>query len=257
MVGGGFIALEFLNIFQKYGIATTLMVRKNHFFSGFLDEIGRNVFHDLFLKNDITEIVADEISTINTVENGLKIQTKKNLEIKAGFVAAGLGLERNLDFIGGDLKVSGGIRVNDYLETKFSKEGVGSPGSVFAAGDVVEYIDPFSGIWRKVANWTHGFMTGHIAGENMSGKSSVFRSVPSYSLTALGARLTFLGTVEESFADRTISFHNEKESRYARMFIKENRLVGSILINAFQAKVQLNQLIESGREVSDEELNVV
>ena len=247
VLGGGFITLEFLNIFRKYGSETTLLFRDDYFWKGQVEERGGKFFEELFFRNRVRTLGREEVSELRRVGSDVQVLTKNGLKLAADWLAVGIGLERSFELVQGVSETGAGIRVNEFLEVL----GVSD---VWAAGDVMEYFDAISGRFRTVGNWTHAFYTGHLAGENMAGKRLRFSSVPSYSVKILDSVATFVGEVDEKFADRTFVREVPLERKYARFFLKGGRLVGAVLLNAWQSKPALTRLIESGRTLSENDL---
>ena len=249
VLGGGFITLEFLNIFRKYGSETTLLFRDDYFWKGQVEERGGKFFEELFSRNRVRTLGREEVSELRRVGSDVQVLTKNGLKLAADWLAVGIGLERSFELVQGVSETGAGIRVNEFLEVL----GVSD---VWAAGDVMEYFDAISGRFRTVGNWTHAFYTGHLAGENMAGKRLRFSSVPSYSVKILDSVATFVGEVDEKFADRTFVREVPLERKYARFFLKGGRLLGAVLLNAWQSKPALTRLIESGRTLSENDLTI-
>ena len=249
VLGGGFITLEFLNIFRKYGSETTLLFRDDYFWKGQVEERGGKFFEELFSRNRVRTLGREEVSELRRVGSDVQVLTKNGLKLAADWLAVGIGLERSFELVQGVSETGAGIRVNEFLE-------VPGVSDVWAAGDVMEYFDAISGRFRTVGNWTHAFYTGHLAGENMAGKRLRFSSVPSYSVKILDSVATFVGEVDEKFADRTFVREVPLERKYARFFLKGGRLVGAVLLNAWQSKPALTRLIESGRTLSENDLTI-
>ena len=247
VLGGGFITLEFLNIFRKYGSETTLLFRDDYFWKGQVEERGGKFFEELFFRNRVRTLGREEVSELRRVGSDVQVLTKNGLKLAADWLAVGIGLERSFELVQGVSETGAGIRVNEFLEVL----GVSD---VWAAGDVMEYFDAISGRFRTVGNWTHAFYTGHLAGENMASKRLRFSSVPSYSVKILDSVATFVGEVDEKFADRMFVREVPLERKYARFFLKGGRLVGAVLLNAWQSKPALTRLIESGRTLSENDL---
>ncbi len=243
VVGGGFIALEFLNIFRKYGAELTVLLRSDYFWKGHVDEKGREFFQEFFSRNAVAQLSRDEVQELRRVGNEIQVMTRNGKKLHCDYLAAGLGLKSNNELALGSLETASGIRVNEFLEAR------GSQG-VWAAGDAIEYFDKFSGRFRTAGNWTHGFMTGHIAGENMVGARKIFSAPSTYSIKALDSVLTFVGDVEEAAAQESISRYLPAERKYSRFFLKEGRLIGAVLFNTYQLKPLLSKLIESGKDIS-------
>lgn len=245
VVGAGFIAIEFLNIFRAYGAETTLLYRGEHFWKGRVDREGAELFSAEFSKNRIEERAGDDIYRVTNTGHGLNVVTKNGMQIEADVVAVGIGIRRNMELGMGAFQTGEGIKVNEFLETNAA--------NVWAAGDSAEYFDTYAGKWKTVGNWTHGFLTGKIAGVNMLGEREAFSAVSAYSITALGMVLTVVGETGEGEHISAVVRFDPRERKYSRFFLQNGKIIGATLINSFQAKPALAKLIESRKDFSGRE----
>ena len=183
------------------------------------------------------------IEALRSSEDSLVALTTEGQGYHGVFAGVGIGLERSISiFMGigldiGNPPTGGGIVTNEFLET--NQKGV------FAAGDVTEYLDVIFQKHQLVGNWTHAYLQGSVAGENMArflrGEQSsyrAFRKISSYSLTHLGMHLAFLGECEKSarFAESRRAARVEEQfipekRAYQQLFFDGVRLVGASLIN--------------------------
>ena len=240
VIGGGFIALEFLDILHVHKVPTTLLCRDTHFFDGSLDEAGGELMTRNFLKAGITPIFGDEVDAFGGDGELAGLRTAKGQVVKADLAGLGVGLRRNDDFLLGTGVSDGpgqGAKTNEFLETAV-------PG-VFAAGDIAKYLDALSGEYHQHGNWTNAFLQGRVAGQNMASSSPVpFVGVPFYSITNLGFHITFLGETDEEEDVTTVSRVDPRGNRYERFFLKNDNLFGAVLVNMFSDKPALTELIE-------------
>lgn len=237
VVGGSFIALEFLDIFALRRLPVNLLFREPYFFSRFLDRAGGEMLEENFRRQGITVNADDELSEMSGSGGKYTVLTKRSRRIRGDAIAAGIGLERNLEFLRGSGVELGerGIKVNEYLETSI-------PG-VFAAGDIAEFYDVILGKQRIIGNWTNAVLQGKRAGLNMFGERSPFRNVSSYSITNLGYQITAVGECEAEV--EAIVRYDPVRRQYERLCLREGVLVGAALINRFQDKVHIARLIET------------
>jgi len=251
IVGGGFIALEFAGIFLKFEIETSLVIKSKYFWEDYISEAGGADIAEIFRKKHIEYFTDDEIFKIERAEEGgIVVVTRNRKRIRADRVALAIGISRNIELGRGVLDIGDGIKVDENLKVKtllgMEEAGMG----VYAAGDVIEYFDEFSGKERIIGNWNHSFLTGHIAGTNMAQGSMKFRSVASYSIKSLDQVFTFLGDTDKKWADETVVRRLPLENKYTELFIKNGKLIGAILINTFQQKPLLTKWIEEGKDLT-------
>lgn len=203
VVGGGFIALELLEILVKQGYKTTLVIRDKQFWPNELDNKGFKRLCDLWAKNNIRVVASDSVLDIKQRDEQATVLTYNGHTFNVDFIGVGIGLERNipqgfplagLDGTAGDdgLSADNFIDVNEYLETRLP--------SVWAAGDVTLYPD-FStgpdgtagaGKKRVCRNWSGAVGQGHIAGTNMSGGHEPLKIPAVYSIRHFGSMITFV-----------------------------------------------------------------
>ena len=79
----------------------------------------------------------------------------------------------------------------------------------------------------------------------MAGRKTVFRNVPSYSITNLGFQITALGEIEAGEGVETISRANPPFHKYERFFIKDGVMKGAFMINMFFDKPIISRWIEN------------
>lgn len=242
VIGASFISLELLEIFIAHDISPVLLVRGHHFFEKILDRQGGELLYSNFSRHGIKTHFNDQVSDFKKNKGLIKITTKAFREIEVDSLAVGVGITPNVEFLQGyGLKIGNrGILVNEFLETNET--------GVFAAGDVAEFYDFYTGEYRTAGNWTNAFLQGKRAGLNMLGRYEPFKNVTSYSITNLGLQITALGKTDGSL--ETVVRMDEASNQYERFFLQKDVLVGAALINKFADKKYLVKLIESKTSLS-------
>lgn len=235
VIGSSFISLEFLDIFLSNHITPILLVRGSEFFGNMLDISGSELLREHFEHHGIKGYFKDEVSAIQEKEALFEVVTKGATRIPCDALAVGVGVTRNLEFLLGSGIALGerGVRVNEFLETNI--------GGIFAAGDITEFYDVILKKYRVVGNWTNAFLQGKQAALNMLGRREPFQNVSAYSITNLGFQITALGEYGETHD--TIVRIDPMQKHYERFFLRDGVLVGAALINRFQDKPYLAELI--------------
>lgn len=242
VVGSSFISLEFLEIFVAQGIVPALMARAKHFFGDVLDEEGGQLLQENFEQHGIRAHFGEEVEDVVVRDGSLDVITKKSGLQRADALAVGIGLERAISFLEGSGIAIGahGIRTNEFLET--------SQLDVYAAGDAAEFYDIIFHTHRAQGTWTNSFLQGKHAGLVMTGMRQPFRHVSAYSLTNLGFQITIVGDCGDR--RETIVRSDFAKKQYERFFLRDDALVGAVLINRFADKAPLVRLIETAIPIS-------
>ena len=138
--------------------------------------------------------------------------------------------------------INRGILIDDRMETSL-------PG-IFAAGDCTEGEDLSSGQKKVLAIWPNAYLQGHAAGVNMAGGSEVFdKGIPMNSIGFFGMHAMTAGTYEgELYEEKT-------ENSLKRLFAKDDRLKGFILIGVSERAGIYTSLIREQTPLSSIDLD--
>jgi glutathione reductase (NADPH) len=137
IAGGGYIAVEFANIFHGLGADVTLIYRGKEILSRF-DKDMRLGLHKAMVEKGIRIILADVIESVKkTAAGGLLAKTKTGETIAVDTIMLALGRDPNtkglgLEAAGVDINNRGAIIVDEYSRTSV-------PG-IYALGDVTDRV---------------------------------------------------------------------------------------------------------------------
>lgn len=242
VLGSGFIALEFLEIFSLRKIPTTLVMPHERFFRNLLSAEGSALLHKNFEDHGIEVISNDAlIEVMGNAGTFSGIRTASGREIPADALGIGIGIERELDVIQGSGILTGerGVRVNAYLETNIPQ--------IYAAGDAAEFDDLILGHPHALGNWNNAFLQGKTAGKTMAGERTEFRNVANYSITSLGLYLSAIGEAHASLD--SVVRHQPGSMIYGEFFLREGKLKGAFLINQPKAQTLVQRWIQEGKDL--------
>lgn len=246
VAGGGFIALEYLEILAERRIPITLILREPYFFARHLDPVGGELLRRNFERHGIVVIAEDSLALAEGREALEGVRTVNGRMVECSFLGLGIGLARNTAWLSssGLTLTPGGIRTNEFLETEVK--------GVFAAGDVAEFYDPESGNFASRGNWTNSFLQGRTSGGNMARPDAQqpFRAVSAYSIKSLDFVISFVGEMRRGGSGESIVRVLRDRNIYERFFIDGERLVGAVLINRPEDKSAVTALIQSGLRIA-------
>lgn len=137
IAGGGYIAVEFANIFHGLGVETTLIYRGKEILSRFDHDMRRGL-HEAMEAKGIRILCEDLIQEVSLTGSGERhVKTKAHGELTVGAVMLALGRDPNtaglgLEAAGVATDEKGSIIVDDYSRTNV-------PG-IFAIGDVTDRV---------------------------------------------------------------------------------------------------------------------
>ncbi|OGF49907.1 MAG: hypothetical protein A2231_01605 [Candidatus Firestonebacteria bacterium RIFOXYA2_FULL_40_8] len=172
---------------------------------------------------------------------GVVLSTGKTVKTKLLIVA--VGVRANLELAKGtSIKTNRGIVVNERMET--------SVANIFAAGDVAEGADFLTGSNSVIAIWPVAARQGMTAGFNMAGKITEYDGMfPMNSVTIVGVPSISFGLTNPKTDDYEILSSNEK-GKYKKIVIKDNVVVGVVLVNIIERAGIFGLIIKQKLDVS-------
>ncbi len=174
-----------------------------------------------FLKETTIKKVVSKAGKIEE----LVLSNGKKLKAKLLIMAVGVRPEVSLAK-GTPIAVNRGIVVDARMETNV-------PG-VFSAGDCAEGLEFLSGKGAVIAIWPTAAKQGKVAGHNMSGAKDVFGgSFAMNSVEILGVPSISFGITNPK-EDGYEVVKKSGEGKYKKIVVKDNRLVGVILVNCIE-----------------------
>jgi nitrite reductase (NADH) large subunit len=249
VIGGGITALELVEGLRAQKVTVHYFLRRERFWSSVLDPVESRMVEDRLAHEGILIHRHTEINQIVAKKDwrGRKkiaaVETNSGKMIRCDMVAVAVGVRPRLELINGtNIQTDRGILVNECMESNV-------PG-IFAAGDVAQVFDPLTGKSQLDVLWPVAVAQGRVAGANMAGVATTYRRAVPLNVTRLaGMVVTLVGSVgnrRDSDGDlvtisrgdsevwrgipNVIVVYDHHEINRQRLIIKENRLVGAIIV---------------------------
>lgn len=226
VVGAGLIALKAAEALAERGLEVTLIVR-SRLMRAYLDEVSGRIVADHLEEMGLhfmgganpVEIIRDMDGTVRMLKTDQGF-----LETDAVIMAAGVKPNMKLAESAG-ITVNQGIVADEALHT--------SVDGVFAAGDVAEARDMFTGEPVVMPIWPNAYHQGYYAGMNMAGADKPYSGTLNMnSITFYGLPTMSIGKANPREPEKydIHSFIDEKNHIYRKLVFEGNALVGCILI---------------------------
>ena len=214
IVGAGLIGLKCAEGLAGRVASITVCDLADRVMSSVLDAECAAVMQKRLEENGISFMLGDTAERFE--ENEAVMKSGKTVPFDILVLAVGVRANTALvKDIGGE--VNRGIVVNDRMET-----GVAG---IYAAGDCTEGNDISCGTKRVLAILPNAYMQGHTAGVNMAGGGAVFdKAIPMNSVGFFGLHAMTAGSYDGEM------YEEKGEGKLKRLFIRDGRLVGFMLI---------------------------
>jgi NAD(P)H-nitrite reductase large subunit len=190
VVGGGITALELVEGFKARRVKTHYFLRGDRYWSNVLDEsesriVERRLADEgvrIHYQTELAEILGKRGRVIGAL-------TQDDRQIQCDIVGIAIGVRPRMSLaVEAGIKTERGILVDQNLRTDAS--------DIYAAGDVAQVFDPFSGKSVLDSLWGPARDQGATAGFNMVGLNKAYLKVVPFNVTRLaGLTTTIIGTV--------------------------------------------------------------
>ena len=190
VVGGGITALEMVEGLISRRVKTHYFLRGDRYWSNVLDETESKIVERQLAEDGVKIQYHTELAEIyGKRDRVIGVLTKDDRQIRCDMVGIAIGVRpRMLLAVEAGIKSDRGILVDQYLRT--------SAPDIYAAGDVAQVYDPFSGKSALDSLWGPAREQGTTAGLNMVGLNKAYLKVVPFNVTRLaGLTTTIIGTV--------------------------------------------------------------
>src|SRR6202162_1883046 len=244
VIGGSFIGYELAEgvSFRKKAKLTWIM-RGPWFLRYVLDEEGGQLCRQMGEAQDVQFLVGDEVSRFSRNNGRFKAETINGHTVDFDLLTYGVGLDyytepvRNTDIV-----LNKGIVTDSKLRTK-------AP-DVYAAGDVAVFYDLMVERHNQMGTWDNAEAHGKVAARNMAGADEDFFDVPTYTTTMFGSTLAVMGVTPDVQPDlESVRTYDFDEKFYRKLFFKDDRLVGAIMIGPPKGRKKLIEIMRSRQKI--------
>ncbi|MEM2838621.1 MAG: FAD-dependent oxidoreductase [Thermoplasmata archaeon] len=243
IVGGGLLGLETARALSqlKSGLNIKILEKAAYLLSRQLDREGGGIVRALIEEMGIdvlTNVEVDEIIGKEAVE---KVKLKDGRELDADLVIVSAGVRPNLELARrSGLNIDKGLIVDASLCCHKS-------GRIFACGDVVEF-----------KGWTWGIIPAALDQAKVVAKMVLEIETPEYqgtvmsnTLKVMGIDLTSIGIVNppEDGSFEEVRAKSDDGRIYKKFVLKDDRIVGAIILGSRKEVVRVAKLIKDGTSV--------
>ena len=227
--GAGLASLEVANALRRGDRKVTVMAKSKQILSRNADAECASIIQSEIEKSGISFLLGRDVTEIAPCKDRIRVLSDMGDKITVDMVIVGKGVSPNVHFLSDKrVKIDRGILVNEKMETNIA--------NVYASGDVAQSKSLLTNDYRVFANWPSACIEGDVAGLNMVGRVTRLPGEVGYNVLPIFNRtVAFLGeTKANSPAVEIVKYSDEKKSIYRKFILRDNRIIGAILLEAFQ-----------------------
>ncbi len=250
IIGGGLLGLELAASLSEIDIRVSILQLTSRLMERQIDNLAGELLLDFIEERNITVYMNDQVQLVESLENNkLRTRLKSGKVLQPDAIVYAIGTLPNIEFAReAGLDSARGIIVNDYMQT--------SDPSIFAMGEIAEHNGKLFGITaaaEKQADVLARFIYGDL-------QSVYSGSVLMNILKLSGLDLCSIGLAEVPVNSKgfdEILFIDKSERYYKKCIIKDDRLVGAILIGDKSEFAEFKFLIENKIELSERRIQLL
>lgn len=261
VIGGGLLGIDFAVVFAEHGADVDYLIRGENWWRRGLDREGAEIIHEKLEEKGVNIVTNTEVEEFETEDGEVTAAvSKEGKHFECDTVAVAIGQTPNSDFINVEKNDRGMIKTDKYLQT--------SESNIYAAGNMVEYDSPV--FERRLCNgsWDHSEEMGETAALNMVGADfsdekscseqqsgedwcgrDEFDYVNTYGVGHFDVQFLAIG----DWDGEPVSRDYDAEGHYRRLFFRDDRLVGAVMIGYTRGQEEIRRMIREKEKVDDRE----
>jgi ferredoxin-nitrate reductase len=251
IIGGGLLGLELAASLREIDVNVSITQLGSRLMERQIDTLAGQLLIEFVEEMEINVFLNDQVQDVALSRSPGKyiaqLRSDRTLEVDA--VVYAVGTRPNIE-IGQEagLECARGILVNDYLQT--------SDPDIFAVGEIAEHDGKLLGITsaaEKQANIAARFLHGDMQGTYDGSVPMNILKFSNFDLCSIGLSeipANSVGYDEILFIDRSMRY-------YKKCIIKDDTLVGAILIGDKSEFAEFKNLIENRIELSEKRMQLL
>ena len=248
VLGAGLIGLKAIEGLLERGVRVTVIELMDRILANTFDAKASALIEERLAAHGCTVIKGDTIQQIKT--KGKKVRQlilKSGREIPTSPLIVAVGVRPNLALLKGtSIKTDRGVVVDEFMQTNVQ--------DVYSAGDCAQGLDFLSKEHAVIAIWPVAARQGRVAGMNMSGVETPYRglfamnSVQIMDIPTISFGMT---TPPEEEGYEVLHTLDRARSSYKKIVLRNDRVVGAILLNAVDRAGVYGMLIREEIDVKE------
>lgn len=249
VVGGGLLGLECARGLQSIGLDVHLIHRSTHLMNQQLDPAAGAILKSQIERMGICVHLGADTKAVLGDERVCGLEFKDGRSLECELVVFATGIQPNHEIASqSGLTVERAIVVDNQMRTVDDTR-------IYAVGECVQHRGKTYGLVAPL--WEQAkVLADHITGVNS--EAAYHGSKVSTRLKVMGIELASMGLAEPSEEnDEVVQFTEPSRGTYKKLIIREDRLVGSILLGDISKAAYLLHAFDSGARLPEERIRLL
>jgi ferredoxin-nitrate reductase len=251
IIGGGLLGLELAASLRELDVNISIIQLSGRLMERQLDNLSGQLLLEIVEEMGIQPHLRDQVETVEEVKgkNQLSVHLKSGKVLVVDAIVYAVGTRPNIEFATeAGLDTARGIVVNDYMQT--------SDPNIFAAGEIAEHRGKLLGITsaaEKQADVLARFIYGDVLSVYEGATAMNILKFSNLDLCSIGIAeipVNSEGYDEILFIDKSLRY-------YKKCIVKDDKLVGAVLVGDKSEFAEFKTLIENQIELSDRRMQLL
>ncbi len=243
VLGAGLVGMEVAIALAERGYQVTIMEKEPRLLPLYFDEEAASLIRDIFLSQGIRILTGKEISEVNRKKGKVEISFSNGDPVNVDVLVTCVSVKPRTTFIkDAGIAINNGILVDRRMMTNVK--------GIYAAGDVAEAPNFFSGRNGLNPILPSAVKQGKIAGSNMAGQEVEYEGwLPMNTFNFFGHLAISIGKFMPSQGDEVLFEKEYNKPHYKKLICRDDRLLGATFLDTDIDAGVFRYLIEKRVEI--------
>ncbi|MNB72009.1 Nitrite reductase [NAD(P)H] [compost metagenome] len=241
VIGGGLLGLEAAKGLVNLGMDVTVVHLMEDLMERQLDHTAATMLKAELERQGVKFAMGKQTAELTGDSRVSGLRFSDGTELEAQFVVMAVGIKPNVELAkNSGIDVNRGIVVNDYLATSLP--------DVYSVGECTEHRGVCYGLVAPL------FEQGSVLAKHLSGVDTApyEGSVVSTKLKISGVDVFSAGEFIDTAEHTVIAAKDDWKRTYKKILLKDGRIVGAVLFGDVTESANLQKLVKTGAEMTDE-----
>lgn len=226
VLGAGLVGMEVATGLVERGCRVIIVEKESRLLPLYFDQEAESLIRSIFLARGVQLLTGREVSEVKPKNGKVEISLSQGEPIVTNLLVTCVGVKARTPFIARTgIAVNRGILVDRRMKTSME--------DIYAAGDVAETVNFFTGKPGMNPIIPSAVEQGEIAGSNMAGVEAEYEGWISTNIFHFFGNTAFSAGVSMPDSDnyQVLTEKNEQKFQLKRLVFDSDRLVGAMFIN--------------------------
>ncbi|HRQ45104.1 MAG TPA: FAD-dependent oxidoreductase [Candidatus Goldiibacteriota bacterium] len=236
VIGGGLLGIEAANSLKEHGLKVIIVEVFDRLLPRQLDAQAAGILQKKLEEMGLSFILSKQTAAIEENSGKKTVKFSDDTSEETDMVLLSAGIRSNL-------KIAENTGIDKMLGIKIDGFGRTNIDSVYACGDIAEFNGRVYGIWPAAREQAIA-AAAHITGKEGEYKGTVM----SVKLKVAGIELASMGDISGEGTEAEVKQENEN---FKKIFIRNNKVAGAILIGNTKDYVKIQKMIKEGSNYTE------